>query len=290
MIRAALSRTGLSAFLLHCYFWQVQTGDAALKIAGARKRLIKMKSVGISLAVFACTFGGALLGLPRRLPKDEFRDDTIRVITLTTGMVVTMASIVIGMLVSSARASYEVRHQELIQIASKVVMLDRILANYGPEAQEARAQLRYAIESGLQQTWGDSSVARVQLRPAHQVETLYEKVLALVPKTPEQTSNKAGALTLAMDLQQMRWLILVQSGSESASLPMLVILTLWLTVVFISFGLLAPSNRTVTVALFVSALAVSTAIFLIVDMSNPLGGVLKLSPEPLRAALAQLGR
>lgn len=261
-----------------------------MKIAGARKRLIKMKSVGISLAVFACTFGGALLGLPRRLPKDEFRDDTIRVITLTTGMVVTMASIVIGMLVSSARASYEVRHQELIQIASKVVMLDRILANYGPEAQEARAQLRYAIESGLQQTWGDSSVARVQLRPAQHVETLYEKVLALVPKTPEQTSNKAGALTLAMDLQQMRWLILVQSGSESASLPMLVILTLWLTVVFISFGLLAPSNRTVTVALFVSALAVSTAIFLIVDMSNPLGGVLKLSPEPLRAALAQLGR
>lgn len=252
-----------------------------------------MNSVLISLAVFACTFGGALLGMSRRrlLPKERFTDDSIRVIGLATGMIVTMSGIVIGMLVSSAKSSYEARHQELIQISSNIVMLDRLLANYGPGAQEARAQLRSAVQLGLERTWRDPSAPRIELQPSQTAETVYGTVLALSPKDPEQSANKAAALRLATDLQQMRWLLLVESSRESVSAPLLVILTCWLTAVFISFGLLAPSNSTVIVALLISALAVSTAIFLIVEMSDPFGGgILRLSSAPLRAAFDQLGK
>jgi hypothetical protein len=71
---------------------------------------------------------------------------------------------------------------------------------------------------------------------------------------------------------------------------MLVILTFWLAAIFISFGLFAPRNATVITALFVAGGAVSGAIFLILEMYAPFGGLIKLSSAPLRTALTHLGQ
>jgi hypothetical protein len=92
-----------------------------------------------------------------------------------------------------------------------------------------------------------------------------------------------------MDLGKTRWLMFEQS-TISVSLPLLIVLVLWLTVIFISFGIFAPFNATVVVSLLVSALSVSGAIFLILEMYEPYGGLIKISSAPLRAALAQLGQ
>jgi len=73
-------------------------------------------------------------------------------------------------------------------------------------------------------------------------------------------------------------------------MPLLVVLVLWLTVIFVSFGLFAPSNATVISSLFVSALSVSGAIFLILEMYGPYAGLIQISSAPLRAALAHLGQ
>jgi hypothetical protein len=73
-------------------------------------------------------------------------------------------------------------------------------------------------------------------------------------------------------------------------MPVLVVLTFWVTALFVSFGLFAPFNTTTIASLFVSALSVSGAIFLILEMYTPYAGLIQISSAPLRAALAQLGQ
>jgi hypothetical protein len=96
-------------------------------------------------------------------------------------------------------------------------------------------------------------------------------------------------LSIASTVSQTRWLMYEQNAG-SVPLPMLVILVLWLTIIFVSFGLFAPRNATVVASLFVSALSVSCAILLILEMYKPFQGLIQISPAPLYAALSRLGQ
>jgi hypothetical protein len=110
----------------------------------------------------------------------------------------------------------------------------------------------------------------------------------LSPKDDAQRTLQAQALTLVMALAQTRWLIYEQRVT-AISMPFLVVLVFWIAVIFISFGLFAPLNTTVVASFLISALSVSSAIFLILEMYTPYGGLIHVSSAPLRAALAQLG-
>jgi hypothetical protein len=118
---------------------------------------------------------------------------------------------------------------------------------------------------------------------------LAKRIQALSPKDDRQRSIQAQALSVLMGLTQTRWLMYEQE-SNSVSTPILVILVFWLTAIFISFGLFAPRNATVIAALFVAGMSVSGAIFLILEMYAPFGGIIQISSAPLRATLAQLGQ
>ena len=109
------------------------------------------------------------------------------------------------------------------------------------------------------------------------------------PHNDVQRSLKAQLLTTVISLGQTRWLLFEQSGS-SIPVPFLMILVIWLSLIFASFGLFAPPNATVVVALLLGALSVSAAIFLILELDLPFGGLVQISDEPLRKALAHLGQ
>jgi hypothetical protein len=251
-----------------------------------------MSAIQISVTAFACIFGGALIGMfiRRVLPKEYLSVGSSTTIKLAIGLVITMTGIVLGMLISSARNSYNVRYEQLVTTSADIIMLDRLLANYGPEAQDARSELRSVIQSSIERVWGDPSAVRAELKPSEEVEGVYDKVLALSAKTPEQNVAKTEATSLAMEMMRTRWLILIGSQPDSMSTPLLVIVTSWLTAIFVSFGLFAPGNPAVLCTFFVSSIAVSTAIFLIVQMNNPFTGILKMPATPMRAAFAQLGK
>jgi hypothetical protein len=88
---------------------------------------------------------------------------------------------------------------------------------------------------------------------------------------------------------QARWLLF--AGGESAiPLPFLVVLLFWLTITFTSFGLFAPRNVTVLAVLFVCALSVTSALFLVVEMDGPFDGLIKASADPLRYAHAHINQ
>ncbi|HEX7232411.1 MAG TPA: hypothetical protein VF452_18610 [Candidatus Binatia bacterium] len=249
-----------------------------------------MSSITLSLIVFACVFGGAMLGMLLRavLPEHHFSKETQDIVKLGMGLVGTMAALVLGLLVASAKGSYDAQSSEVTQLAANVALLDRALVLYGPETKEIRTILHAAVTRALDQMWpkpGDHT----QFAPsAAGGEILYEKIHRLSPQSDAQRSLQSQALSIAVDLAKTRWLMYAQAMS-SVSLPLLVILVLWLTAIFISFGLFAPVNSTVVSSLFTAALSVSCAIFLILEMYTPYTGLVQISDAPLRAAIAQLG-
>jgi hypothetical protein len=249
-----------------------------------------MSSLAISLITFACVFGGALLGMALRavLPQHHLSVESKDAVKVGMGLVATMAALVLGLLVASAKASYDQQRTELTDMSSKIVTLDRVLAHYGPETKEARDLLRNSVSRILDQLWlkgGQSQMGP----PSSGGEVLYDKIQGLAPTDDAQRSLKAQALAIAMTIGQTRWLMYEQT-IESVSVPLLVVLVLWLTTLFISFGLFAPANATVAVSYFAAALAVSSAILLILEMYTPYAGIIHISDAPLRAALAQLGK
>ncbi len=250
-----------------------------------------MNSFVISSIVFAIVFGGAMVGMFLRavLPQNNLSDDSKDVVKMGMGLVATMAALVLGLLVSSAKNSFDALSSEMTRVSSQIILLDRTLALYGPETSEERDLLRSSVADVLDRLEVEKSAHPTQSRSSTRaVSALYDKIQGLSPKDDKQRSTQARALALLLSLQETRWLIYEQE-STSISMPMLIILVSWLATLFVSFGLFAPANGTAVTALFVSALSVSGAILLILELYSPYEGIIRISTAPLRAALAQLG-
>jgi hypothetical protein len=245
-----------------------------------------MKPLFISLIVFACAFGGALLGLflRFRLPEDHFSPDTKDVIRLAMGLVLTTVALALGLLIGSAKSFLDTQNTEIAQIAADSVLLDRLLAHYGPDANDARQMLHTAASSFNRLTLGENDTA-----PEARKEQLLEAIQLLSPQTDSQRSMKNEALGLAIQMGQTRWLMFEQRAVPVPA-TLLIVLVFWLTALFVSFGMFAKPNATLIAGLLVSALSVSAAILLIIEMYHPFGGLISVSNEPIRVAIDELGR
>jgi hypothetical protein len=249
--------------------------------------------MAISWIVFACVFGSALFGmlLRRFLPAHHLDADSKDVVKLGMALIATMSALVLGLLIASAKNSFDAQNSEVIQASANIIQLDRILARYGPETSEARTALHRTVQS-LVRNWS-ANVSRSEKLDSVQTRAggagFYEKIQELAPRNDFQRYIQGQALQIALDLGRLRSLLLEQNGSAIPT-AFLVVLVFWLSIIFTSFGLFAPCNTTVVVALFVCALSVSGAIFLILELDRPFAGMLQISDIPLRNALAHLTR
>jgi hypothetical protein len=251
-----------------------------------------MPPIVISCIVFTCVFGGTLAGILLRaaLPDHHLTTDSRDVMKLGMGLIATMSALVLSLLVASAKGSYDTQKNELTQMSANVILLDRALAHYGPEAKNAREQLRRVFEGMRDRVWPEDNPQAPKMDSVIAGgEGLYDAVQTLSPQSDVQRSLQAQAVKGLVDLAQTRWLLFEQSGS-SIPFPFLVVLVFWLTILFASFGLLAPRNTTVLAMLVLSAASVSGALFLILELDQPFQGLIRISSTPVRNALAQLGR
>ena len=222
------------------------------------------------------------------LPKHHLSEDTKDTVKLAMGRVATMAALVLGLLVASAKGVYDAQKSALVQMAGKAAFLDRLLVFYGPDAAAARALLRRGLEGEIARIWPENEFQAAQLAPnTARGEALYDALQGLEPQNDTQRSLKSQAQALAFDLGQMRWLMFEQTGTSISPL-LLVIVVFWLAILFFSFGLFGPSNSTAIAALLVGALSVSCAIFLILELDQPFGGLIRISSQPLRNVLSHL--
>ena len=253
-----------------------------------------MSSLAIASIVFVCVFGGALLGLFVRtaLPEHHLSEDSTGVVKLGTGLLATLAALVLGLLIASAKTTFDKIKDEVTQGAAKVVQLDRTLALYGPETKEARDLLHGALASAIELLFSGEGSGLAKLGAPERLarmEQIQAMIRELAPRNDAQRSLQSRALELCNEVAQMRWLLIVQ-GEGSIPTPFLVVLVLWLAIIFAGFGLLSAKNATVVAVLVVCALSVSGAILLIEEMDRPFDGLMKLSSAPLRNALAHLGQ
>jgi Protein of unknown function (DUF4239) len=249
-----------------------------------------MNPIATSVIVLAGVFGGGLAGLflRMRLPNQHLQDDSKDIVKLGIGVVATMAALVLGLLVSSTKSSFDRTSDEITLGAARLVQLNRALAQYGDETKEIRSALRRYVEAVADAlTSGDKS-RLMQLRTPvakTRAEDVEVSIRALVPQSDAQRELRSLALTLMQDASANRTLLLLQQHS-SVSTPLLVVVVAWFALIFLGFGLFSPRNGTVIATLLLCALAVSGAIFLILEMDTPLEGMIRISDGPTRNALS----
>jgi hypothetical protein len=175
-------------------------------------------------------------------------------------------------------------------MAAKIAYLDQVLANYGPETRDARQLLRQAVEGALGRIWPATRPESAAADPSTtRSAALPRAIQKLVPQDDAQRAFKAQAAAITADLGQMRWLLFEQAG-PSVSEPFLIVLIAWLAVIWGSVGLFAPPNSTVVTSMTLAVLSVSAAIFLILELDHPFGGLLLISSRPMRNVLSHLAQ
>jgi hypothetical protein len=251
-------------------------------------------SLTIAGIVFGCTFGGALVGicLRRVLPESHLSSESKDVVKMGTGLVVTLAALVLGRLVASAKSSFDAQRTGFRPLSTNLIVLDRSLKFDGPETKEIRELLRRTVQLLLDYRWPADGSRAKGLDAAELSESaaaLYVAIRDLAPRTEAQKAVQSQALQVGADLAKTRWQL--QQGEESSiPTPFLTVLVFWLAVLFITFGLFSPNNATVIAVFLICALSVAGALFLIVELNHPLNGLIQISSEPLRDALGQLGQ
>ena len=252
-----------------------------------------MTPMTTSWIVFACVFAGALLGmlLRRILPRHHLSEDSKDIVKLGMGLIATMAALVLALLIASAESSHDTQSKGVTEMAADFILLDRTLTRYGPETKEMRSLIPVTVAAILDQTWMGDAYRSENLDRAlgAGAEPFYQKMRHLEPRDDFQRAVYAQALQIGMELGQKRSLLLEETGG-SIPAPFLVMLVFWLTLIFASFGLFAPTNSTVIAILFACALSVAGAIFLILELDRPFQGLLQISNTPLRDALMYLDK
>ena len=246
------------------------------------------------LITVAALCAGWLLGsfVRDRLPGHHLRDDSKELVQTASAMIATLVALVIGLLVSSAKNSLDQANDGLTQSGTKVILLDRTLRRYGPEAMPIRIQIKDTIEDAIERLWPSGNAPKagtatvVHNRAIDEVQNMIE---SLAPKDESKRNLRTQALQSCDDLGQSRWLM-IEKAQTALPTPFLVILILWLTVLFTLLGLLAPRNVTTVTCSFVCAISMAGAILLIMEMNRPFDGLIQASPGPLLKALSVIAR
>ena len=252
-----------------------------------------MNASVVGIIVFACTFAGALLGMWLRtvLPERYFDTGSRDTVMVGIGLIATMTALVLGLVTASAKSSFDDVSTAVKQTATQLLALDRTLARYGPETGEIRRDLQRVVGARIDMIWSQDPSKPANLDPMRvaEVEGLADALRALKPRDDSQRALQARALDVAEAVLQARWLLIAGTGA-SVPMPFLVILLFWLTITFASFGFFAPWNALVVTVLFVCALSVASAVFLVLEMDGPFDGLLTVSADPLRSAHARLNQ
>ena len=252
-----------------------------------------MNAFALALVTLACTFGSALAASFVRswLPPAHLSKESQDVVRLGIGLVATMTALLLGLVTAAARSTFDSHDNAVRNSAANLLTLDRHLARYGPETNATRDLIRRAVAYRIETIWSNEGTSASRLDTSGgtpPVEEVQNQILALSPQNDTQRWLKAEALKLSEEIVKTRWRVLGASGA--VPLPFLLVVIFWLTVTFASFGLYAPRNFTVMLVLFVAALSVGAAVFLILELDGPFDGLIRVSSGPLRYALANLGQ
>ncbi|MGY3607240.1 MULTISPECIES: bestrophin-like domain [unclassified Bradyrhizobium] len=251
-----------------------------------------MMNLLISLLVFALIFGGALAGMAVRplLSEHHLQSDSKDVVKLTAGLIGTLTALVLGLLIASAKTTFDQKASQVRQLTATIILLDDLVTQYGSEATPVRKLLRQSIPPMADRIWheqANSNGKPTRFESSVEAWTFYDELERLSPNNDMQRSLQTRAIAAFTEGAQMRLRLFTQAGS-SIPTPFLIIMVFWLSAIFVSATLFVRANIVVTIALFVCALSFAGAIFLVLELDDPFTGLMGISSSTLRSALPPL--
>jgi len=253
-----------------------------------------MTAFAVSLLTFVCCCASAAAGVALRilLPDHHLDSESKDVMKSVMGIIATLAALVLGLLIASSKSAYDTQSNELQQLSASVVQLDRMLASYGPETRETRAMLKASVIDVHRRIWPENENQSANLDPSvtqAEATLFYTNLQNLSPKTEAQRHAQSAALQLLPTIAQTRMLMFEQVAG-TISWPLLEVLISWVIMLFLGFGMLARPHATIAVTMMIGAFSVASAVFLIVELSQPYQGWIRIPDDSIRFVLTHIGR
>jgi hypothetical protein len=246
----------------------------------------------VAVAVFVA--GAAGLVLQRILPEKFTTGGPRDMIGAVVGLLTLLSALVLGLLIWTAYGVYAGQNLAVQTLAAKVLQLDLALEDYGPDAMPLRAQIRQNLGKTIDEIWGanqsDSSFVAKNFSAA--VESLRNRDKALSELHPSSDAEKqalAAATSIVDAIGQSR-LQMSFALSNPVSYPLILMVVGWATLLFCGYGLMSKGNPMSIAAGAVGAIAIASAIYLILDLSAPYSGAFRASAAPLEQVLAVMGK
>jgi hypothetical protein len=197
-----------------------------------------------------------------------------------------MTSLVLGLMISSAKSTLESVDRNVHTLAADVIVLDRSLQQYGVDADAARQRLlAYTYRAARTIHQEHTTISD------DEAETLLNAIAAslksLRPHDAEQRAVLQSAQQQFFRLVELRWLIVGQAQGTIPT-PLVVMLVAWLMLILASYACRAPTNAVVVTSFVVASLLLSATIYLILDMDRPFSGPVRVSADPLLRAVAEM--
>jgi len=247
----------------------------------------------VSLAVLVLACGSLYLGswIASRLPEKHRVYEAQKAAQFGISMMATLAALVLGFMVTSARATFDRANDDIVDVSTSILLIDRSLSGYGPETAPIRQDLRAFIARATGRVSPDGEMKEIAFRLPHTslslLTQLQVRILALQPQTRAQDWFQRRALQVTADLAKGR---ILTSEHERSSEPtaLLIVVTAWIVLIFIGMGAFAMHNESVRIVMFCAALAFAGSIFLVMELEAPYIGMLRVSGEPLLQAAKEL--
>jgi hypothetical protein len=242
--------------------------------------------------IFLCLMAASLgcMALHKKLPLRHRDEETHSVIKLTAGVFVVTTSLMLGLLINSAKNKFEANDSTLHAYATELILLDRSLRRYGPEAAETRQHLQSVVKSALASIWSADGKAVIDDDVTERLLDEAENSLnAMKARDAERAELWLHAKQHLLKVIELRWNLIENSHSELPT-PLIIMMVGWLMLIFASFGFRAPPNPVVMTMFVVSGLLISSSLYLTMDMDTPFSGPMQVSPAPMQRALEVIQR
>lgn len=259
-----------------------------------------------ALWTFLSLIAAALIGVSVRrvLPEEHRAQETVQLVQLVNGMLVTFAALLLSLLTASAKASFDNVADDFHTFAADLIQLDTTLRSYGDEGAKARLLLRSYTAATIASTWphevrppGDYYPRDIQAKDVSEnlddirldrlLDDAGKEVRRLNPTDAYHQALRSEGLEQFARSVSAHWK-LVDEAHSSISVPFLVTLAFWLFVIFFSFGLIAPHNALALVTIGLGAVLLASVVYVIVDFDTLFRGFIIVPSQPMRGALAHM--
>jgi hypothetical protein len=251
-----------------------------------------MSELLVPILILLCLVVASLgsLAVYKRLPAHHRDENTHAIIKLAANLFVVMTSLVLGLMISAAKNTFESVDRNVHAFATDLILLDRSLVEYGPETNDTRQRLLAYVKRAVDGTWRAGSQPLIDdIEAARILTDVGASLRSIKPPDAERAELRAMALERFQKVLEQRW-TLVEQSEGTIPAPLIIVVGVWLVLIFASFGYRAPRNIIVVTALLVAAALVSAAIYLIIDMDVPFSGPIHVSPAPLERVIAEMQR